>query len=92
MKTLSLLALLTLAAIPAVAQKPKTPPTPPRSKPTVGVKGAGQVAGGVIRFGDLIALKSGFTYQILAARYSVDPPTIWPWSNQCGSSTGPISI
>ncbi|MGC4045028.1 MAG: hypothetical protein QM758_14655 [Armatimonas sp.] len=37
------------------------------------MKGAKQVAGGTVHFGDIFALKSGFTYQILSARYSLDP-------------------
>jgi hypothetical protein len=35
------------------------------------------VAGGAIRFGDLIGLKTGFTYQILSARYSIEPLVDW---------------
>lgn len=65
------LALLLLVA-PAHAQRPKPKPKPAQ-KPTVGVKGASQLSGGAIRFGELFALKSGFTFQILSARYTLDP-------------------
>lgn len=67
---LSLLCVLGLTA-PTQAQKPKPKPTP--QKPVIGVKGASQLTGGAISFGELFALKSGFTYQILSARYSLDP-------------------
>ncbi len=67
MKPLVLAASLALV-VPALAQNPK-----PKPQPTVGVKGASQLAGGAIRFGELFALKDGFTYQILSARYSLDP-------------------
>lgn len=70
MKLLPLALLLVVA--PASAQKPKTK-TKPAQKPTIGIKGASQVAGGQIRFGEIFALKSGFTFQILSARYSLDP-------------------
>lgn len=56
-------------------QKPgtKTPTKQGATPPGIGVKGTNQVAGGVIRFGELIGLKTGFTYQILSARYSIEP-------------------
>ena len=68
MKTLVLAATLllfshSLLPSPALAQtkqKPKTtPPKPTQVKPAVGVKGASQMAGGAIRFGELFALKNG---------------------------------
>lgn len=82
MKTIALAATVLLLSpcvllTPALAQtkqKPKTtPPKPTQVKPAVGVKGAGQMSGGAIRFGELFALKNGFTYQILSAHYSLDP-------------------
>lgn len=68
------LLLATILLLPAVASAQK-PPAKPAAKPpaTAGVKGAGQLAGAALRFGDLFALDSGFTYQILSARYSVEP-------------------
>jgi hypothetical protein len=85
MKTYHIAGSLLLIAIsfalitPVHAQKkpkPKTaPPKPvaktPKTQP--GVKGASQMTGGAIRFGEIFALKTGFTYQILSARYSIDP-------------------
>ncbi|MGC4045026.1 MAG: DUF4352 domain-containing protein [Armatimonas sp.] len=82
MKSVSIFALtlaLGVVAVAAPPKKPTKPPVKPAAKPTPkppsspGVKGAGQVAGGVLKFGDLFALKSGFTYQILSARYSLEP-------------------
>lgn len=67
---LVLLAGLAAAAPPKKTVKPPVKPKPPTS---VGVKGAAQMAGGALRFGEIFALKSGFTYQILSARYSLDP-------------------
>ena len=75
-KTLFVLTPLVLLATLALADPPKKPVKPPvKPKPptSVGVKGAGQLAGGAIRFGDLFALKTGFTYQVLSSRYSLDP-------------------
>jgi hypothetical protein len=76
------LALILALAAPTLAAPPKKPapkkppakPAPAKPKPPQpGVKGASQMAGGAIRFGEIFALKSGFTYQILSARYSLDP-------------------
>ena len=88
MKTIALTATLLLLSpsvlpTPVLAQtKPKTKPAPQKPQPAVGIKGAGQVVGGVNRFGELFALKSGFTYQILSARYSLEP-------FECYSNTPP---
>ncbi len=72
-KLLALATLLTLAA-PTLAAPPKKPAPKPSVKPVAkpGIKGAAQMTGGAIRFGEIFALKSGFTYQILSARYSLD--------------------
>ncbi|RYX82254.1 DUF4352 domain-containing protein [bacterium] len=45
---------------------------PPVKKPTIGIKETPQMTGAVGRFGELYGLKSGFTFQILGARYSYD--------------------
>ncbi|MGC4045027.1 MAG: hypothetical protein QM758_14650 [Armatimonas sp.] len=80
MKLVSIFALTLAVGAVALGAPPKKPtPKKPTAKPTPakpqqpGVKGASQMAGGAIRFGDLFALRSGFTYQILSARYSLDP-------------------
>ncbi len=58
--------------VPADAQQKSAQKTGTRP-PTVGIKGAGQMAGAAIRFGEIFGLKSGFTYQVLSARYTIDP-------------------
>ena len=78
MNQLAFAASLLLLTPTTFVQKPKpkpkqAPPPATKPQPPVGIKGAGQLAGGVLRFGDLFAIKSGFTYQILSARYSLDP-------------------
>lgn len=52
---------------PVVRPKPAAKPTP---KP--GIKHTPQMNGAEGRFGDLYALKSGWTFQLLGARYSYD--------------------
>ncbi|BCM89808.1 hypothetical protein IAD21_01656 [Abditibacteriota bacterium] len=60
-------------AAPAKKVPAKKPPAKtPAKKPGIGIKKTPQMAGGVVRFGDLYGLKSGFTFQILSARYSYD--------------------
>lgn len=83
MKSIALFSLTLALLAPVLAVPPKKPTKPPVKKPTPkptpkpaqqpGVKGAGQMAGGVLKFGDLFAIKAGFTYQILGARYTLEP-------------------
>lgn len=71
---LPLIVLTALTTVAASGQKSSAkPPTKPQGRTSdIGVKGVNQMAGGAIRFGELIGLKTGYTYQILSARYSID--------------------
>jgi hypothetical protein len=55
----------------AVPAKPAPKSAAVPAKP--GIKSTPQVTGAVCRFGDLFALKSGWTYQILSAKISYEP-------------------
>lgn len=49
----------------------KVPPKP--VAPKIGIKKQAQMTGAVGRFGEIYGLKSGYTYQIISARYSYEP-------------------
>ena len=72
---------LLLLAPGAFAQppKPKAKPTqPPKVTPNQ-TKGQGQMLGANGRFGEIYTLTSGFNFQILSAKYALDPlPTADP--------------
>src|SRR5436309_5337400 len=59
-----------LAGAAAAAPAPK--PTPARPAP-VPVKGQGQLAGGNGQFGTVMSLDNGFNFEILSARYTLEP-------------------
>lgn len=65
-------AALTAVLTPARAQKPKSKVA---AHPTVQnqTKGQGQLAGGNGQFGVVYSLKSGFNFEVLGARYSLEP-------------------
>lgn len=59
---------------PHASSKPKPKPKPRVApKPGIGIKKQPQMTGAVGRFGEIYGLKSGYTYQILSARYSYEP-------------------
>lgn len=59
------------AAMAAPAAKTKLQPAQ-KAKAQVGIKQTPQMAGAVGRFGEIYGLKSGWTFEILGARYSYD--------------------
>ncbi len=67
-----------IAALPAAAQKPRPKAThataqKPKSSAAGQTVGHGQLAGGNGRFGTVYSLKSGFNFEILDARYTLEP-------------------
>src|SRR3954469_3326725 len=60
-----LCAALAGAAAAAPAPKPAAAPAP--------VKGQGQLAGGNGQFGTVMSLDNGFNFEILSARYTLEP-------------------
>ncbi|RYG71230.1 hypothetical protein EON80_05560, partial [bacterium] len=63
---------LTGVAQAAPAVKKPAAKAKPKAVPKLGIKKTPQMTGSVGRFGELYGLKSGFTYEILSARYSYD--------------------
>lgn len=65
----------TAFAAPKKAADPPKPTAKPAAAPAPkpGIKATPQMAGAVCRFGELFALKSGWTYQILSAKISYEP-------------------
>ena len=71
---LSSCALLVGASVAFATPKPKPKPkAKPVTHPKLGIKKTPQMAGGVGRFGEIYALKSGWTFQILGARLRYEP-------------------
>ncbi len=70
--TVALVGVSLIGAVNAapVAKKPPVTKVPVKPKPDI--KKTPQMAGAVGRFGELYGLKSGWTFQILSARYSYD--------------------
>jgi len=70
--TVALVGITLIGAVNAapVAKKPPVTKAPVEPKP--GIKKTPQMSGAVGRFGELYGLKSGWTFQILSARYSYD--------------------
>jgi len=68
--TYSILASLAAAAASAAppAKKPAAKPAPPNT-----VKGQGQIAGSAGRFGTVYSLKNGFNFEVISAKYSIEP-------------------
>ena len=73
--TLALVTAVCLILSPAVssAQKKKKKPTPPSKTQKNETKGQGQLAGGLVKFGEVYSLKDGLNFEILKASYSMEP-------------------
>ncbi len=59
-------------AVPVLAQSKAKPRVPARPAPNV-VKGQGQLVGGSGQFGTVYSLQNGFNFEILSARYTLEP-------------------
>ncbi len=67
------IALATASNLGAQTTSPGGTAQKKQNPPSTGVKAAPQMTGGVNRFGDLIGLQTGWSFQILSARFTFDP-------------------
>lgn len=76
--TVAAIALLVLTPSIGIAQKSKTKSTPPpkqqpKKQPQNETKGQGQLVGGYVKFGETYSLSDGLNFQIIRAKYSMEP-------------------